>query len=172
MNWLGRAVVLLAAALAVTSCTPRDPLDWKIDGRNAEEIQSWIDHQLEKMPAPLADELAVALVRIRNATHGWNKADPLATNNPLSLRLHGRTVRDVLLEGLRLEADDYAARAKNDKDNILRFLKNVEDIDLDAPQHERLRRQLDRLQRQSEINVRAYEALEKRIGQLLAQSGS
>lgn len=163
-----RLLLLLFLIAVLAACTPRDPLDWKIDGRNANELQGWLDHTLEKMPAPLAEEFTTAVVRIRDTTHGWAKADPEATSNPLCLRLHGRTVRDVLVEGLQLQADDFAARVKNDKENILRFLQSTGGADLPPSDQERRQSQLARLRRQSELNERAYDALEKRIGQLLA----
>lgn len=170
MNFTRR--VCWSVALALAGCTPRDALDWKVDGRNASELQVWLDCTIEKMPAPLADEFSVAVVRIRDTTHGWTKANPQATTNPLCLRLHGRTVRDVLVEGLRLQADDFAARVKNDKTNILRLIESTANAKLTPAEEARHQRQLQHLRRQGELNERAYDALEKRISQLLAKSGS
>lgn len=162
-------LISLLAVLLLAGCTPRDPLDWKIDGRNANELQGWLDHTIEKMPAPLADEFSVAVVRIRDTTHGWTKANPEATTNPLCFRLHGRTVRDVLIEGLQLQADDLAARVKNDKANILRLIESDANTTRTPVAEARYQRQLERFRHQGELNERAYDALEKRISQLLAQ---
>lgn len=161
--------IFLFGALTLAGCTPRDPLDWKIDGRNGEELQGWLDNTLPQMPAPLADEFAGAVIRIRDDTHGWSKANPEATNNPLSLRLHGRKVRDVLVEGLQLQAGDLLSRVKNEKANILRLAQSLDRDDLTAPDRARLERQIEAFRRSSRTTERAFDALEKRINSLLGR---
>lgn len=156
--------------LLFTACTPRDPLEWKIDGRNSAELQAWLVATIRRMPPPLADEFSTAVVRIRDDTRGWAKADPKATNNPLSLRLHGRKVRDVLVEGLQLQAGDFLSRVKNDQSNILRIAESLARDDLSPTERARLETQLYTVRRASRANERAFEALEKRINTLLSHT--
>jgi len=162
--------IVLLGALFLAACTPRNPLDWKIDGRNGNELQVWLDDAVAKMPAPLADEFASAVLRIRDDTHGWNKADPEATNNPLSLRLHGRKVRDVLVEGLQLQAGDLLSRVQNEKSNILRLAQSLERDEFAPADRARLERQIEVLRRSSRTTERAFDALEKRINALLGKT--
>lgn len=158
------------ALTLLTACTPHDPLDWKIDGRNGEELQVWLINTLPQMPAPLADEFSVAVVRIRDNTRGWSTADPKATNNPLSLRLHRRTVRDILVEGLQLESSDYLSRIQNDQLILLRISQSLEHDNLSAIERARLERKLSALRRDGGLHQHAFDAIEKRIKTLVGKS--
>jgi hypothetical protein len=166
----GHAVLLVAILIAVAGCRPRDPLEWRVEGRNSILLQSWIDETLAELPKPLNEEFAEAMLAIRDNTHGWSKAPPDSSLNPLCIRLRNHTVRDVLIEGMQLMSDHRVSRIQSDLSQIARLF-DAHNVETDDTTRARLARRVTNMQRRVDRDKEVVAALEKRIAELRTASG-
>jgi hypothetical protein len=160
-----RVALLAVLVVSTLGCRPREPLDWEVQGRNGYLLQEWIDDALEKMPRPLADEFVQALIVIRNDTHGWSTAAPDSPMNPLCMRLKGKTVREVLIEGLQLQNESRVSRIQNDLTQIARLFDSY-NAETDEPARARLQRRITGLQQRVDREKIAAARIDHRIEEL------
>jgi hypothetical protein len=133
-------IVFLGIVLLLAGCSPRsaDPLDWKLEGSDADGMQTWLNANLPLLPAAVAPDLAMSISNIRFKLHG---RDANETSNLLARKLEGRTVRDVLIEGNQLGRDELVARLAHVNTNELDLVNQLDKFP--AADQPKLQAQLD-----------------------------
>lgn len=168
LSRLALLFVLGGAALALSSCAPGDPLDRVVKAKTLNEYLWWEREELPKLDEPLRVEFVVAVNNIR-ATTPWFKTattiDELNdSRNPLCRRLHGKTVREVLIAG-------YEARREHLHSSIVTTMNNLQRL-YERPDDGRSARRLEAVikMHQEELKEQnaAIERAEARIAALRA----
>jgi hypothetical protein len=119
-----------ALVLACVACRPADPLDWKISAKTPAKFEEWQSTDLRRLPEREQQEFNRAFnFYASTSPRGLAPKDMDETNNPLCRRLHGRTIRHVILEGYDLERRTLAARISTESDNIIRNAEQTAKID-------------------------------------------
>jgi hypothetical protein len=168
-----RAVQWLLLAIlvgCVAGCRPRDPLEWRVEGRNGAQLQRWIDETVQRLPEPLNNEFVNAMLAIRDNTHGWSRPSPDSSMNPLCLRLRDRTVRDVMIEGHQLQIDARTSRIQNDLGQIARMFETF-NVEAEEAARARIQRRILGLQQRVDREKAAVADIEKRIMELRHPAG-
>jgi hypothetical protein len=120
-----RVVLLpLLCGLILSGCTrSQDPLDWKIAGSRPDQIRAWVDKNLPLMPRDIADEFSVALSNIKANTYRGRDDDLTEKDRRFCLRIKGRTVRAVMIEGKEMQTRLLTARLQNESTTILQLIR-------------------------------------------------
>lgn len=125
--WLLWALVVTFTA---GGCSPRNayPPNWVVEAEHPHGLARWNARHLPHMPADLQQSYSLALLRISD---GLGRPRPRPGNefsrdafDPLCRRIHGRTVRQVVLDGFdsRLETltNKLALESRNLTANLSR----------------------------------------------------
>jgi hypothetical protein len=114
--------VLVILAVALAGCHRRDPLDWRVNAKNLNAYNSWMHDVSPELGDSLQKELAVATHNLALMTIGFKwpekPADMYSEHDPFCRRIHGRTVRQILI-------DYYAADNERLMDDIARELDTL-----------------------------------------------
>lgn len=109
--------------LALLGCIPADPLDWKVSAKTPNHYHEWRDTDFRRLSPEVRGEFDRTFNWFATLTPGGAKTDKLDQENALTRRLHGRTIRSVVLEGYQLETTALLSRISNTTDNMLRSLQ-------------------------------------------------
>jgi len=161
-------VWLLIGSLLLGGCArSADPLDWKIECRHIDDLQDWLDTNLDLMPAELAREFSFCFNNIKvSTTSGWT-GTVQEREDRICARLRDRTVRAVLIEGNELALRGLTAHRQNESDNLVRLLALSGDAP--APQQKQLDARIQRTQAAIERLKQAEARSEQRLADLRAQ---
>ena len=159
--------LVLFACLALAGCTrSADPLDWKIEADDINELQGWFDRNLALMPDDLAREVLLSVNNIRASTHAGSLADPIAKANHLAHRLNGHTIRSVLIDGNEAGVRMLEARIQNGYDALQSMAKA--DDNLSGEQRVQWQAQGKRLRDYQDTMKQTLEKAYRRLAELRA----
>jgi hypothetical protein len=117
------AFVWLALVTLLAGCgRGPDPLEWKVAAAQPTEMQQWLEENLPLMPPKIARELRACISNIQITLPPARTTEPLEQANKLCARLHGRTVRSILIEGNELSHRMLLARVKNRSEELVTLL--------------------------------------------------
>lgn len=153
--------LLTLAALALAGCVPADPLDWKISAKTPAQFNEWRDEDLPRLPAEVQKEFIHTFNFFAAQTPGVTSKRMDATDNPLCRRLHGRTIRNVIIEGYSLETTALLSKISTTSDNLLRNLQRSQTAAAAPAQ--------DRFDRVQLSQTDAIAVMEKRLAEIKAR---
>ena len=141
-------VLMLPLALLACGCSPRDPLETRVNAADVLGFDMWQSDIRERLGPAQRNDLAQALQEIRFHVMAGGASGSAAVEDGLIARIDGKSVREVLaLElGWRLEralkeqADLKAAIPYNSQ--AVHRRKGVESLDMAS----RVERQVERLE--------------------------
>lgn len=118
------APLLLIAGLLLSGCgRSADPLEWKIEGQDINDLRKSTDRIVASLPAELSHEFVFCFSNI--------KADMIVTRpgtvkeqeDSLCRRMRDKSVREILIEGLELANRASEAQLAYHSDLLVRLLK-------------------------------------------------
>lgn len=120
------ALLALVWMLCVTGgCTPRDPLDRIVEARTLAELQAWLDDVDTVVEPELGREITLVFHNLASTTPKFHVAttprELHQRGNPFCQRVHGRRLRDVLIEGYESTITTLSQQNNLDADNLLRL---------------------------------------------------
>ncbi len=149
----GFGLLILAGCIPSGPRDP-DPLAWKVEADDGNELQAWFDTNLPLMPEETARELAVCFSNIRSLSYAGPNASPVAKANHLAHQLNGRTVRDLLIEGNEMGVRTLEREVDANADMLLRMVNATDGTE---PRVEAMiKRQRDRLDALKERLAKAH----------------
>lgn len=125
--WFSRAglVVVLGALLALGGCAPRDPLDRKVEAGTLAELQVWIQKTQRAVDPELAKEIDLVFLNLAAETPRFRKPsterEMLQRGNPLCMRVHGRPLRDVMVDSYTAAINTLTLQNNIDAENLVRL---------------------------------------------------
>jgi hypothetical protein len=146
--------LLLAVALAaLAGCVPSNHLDWKISAKTLDHYDEWRADDFARFSPELRKEVNWALALISTQTPGLREKKTDRSNNAFCRRIHGRTLRSVLIEAYGFQSAGLHARISTTQDNLLRNAELSKRIASDDQQLE-----FDRVRRKQIEAIAAMEA--------------
>lgn len=101
-----RFLIGAMGGVLAAACARTDPLDAAIDAASMNQFLGWKERHVAPLGESLAQEFAAAVEAIKMDTPDFRApstpADLRSSRNALCLRLDGRRLRDVLVEGYGL----------------------------------------------------------------------
>lgn len=166
VSQLVRLLLLLALGIGLTGCRSKDPLDWKVEGRNAIRLQEWLLETEAALPRALQQEFAWAFNNLATTTPNWRDQDPRSTRNPLCLRVQGLTIREILIDGYERSSRSLLSRIGNDQDNVRRLVENYATLESSRREEHHYQAQLAFLQKRIAESRHERERVNRRIDEL------
>ena len=155
--------LLVFAAFAFTGCQPKDPLDVKISASSPSDYNDWVGRHHPTLPLEVQQEFDRAFGKLMVDTGAkLGSTDTNKIQNWLCTRLHGKTIRSVILEGYQVEADSIRIRMVVTSDNIVRLVQSSGAPDLSTDQVQRYTSARTELEK-------AIETLRSRLSEIDAQ---
>lgn len=161
---------LLALTLLLVACEPRNPLDWKVSADSPADFSGWCDRTYRRLPPDVAKEFATSLsalmaatpqARIKDEEVAWQNP-----NNPVCRQIDGRTVRDVIIEGLLERNAALLRRVNLNLDTVQRLTVQQAKLDPRSYDHERLGRMIDACRQFADLANAQVEKNSQRIAEL------
>jgi hypothetical protein len=92
-----------------------DPLDWRIEAGDVNDLNAWLNANLPLMPEEVQSELTAAIQNIQSNIPTTGPAG----NRVLCRQLDGRSVRGVIITGYELGNSALARRIQTEDDALL-----------------------------------------------------
>ena len=129
-------MLLLVALLGIAGCAPRDPLDRQVEARTLAELQAWIDETRRSVDAELAQEIDLVFVNLASETPRFRKPttprDMHQRGNALCMRVHGRPLREVMIDSYAAAIQTLTLQNNIDTENLVRLSAVVDTGRADA----------------------------------------
>ncbi len=124
----------LLGTILFAGCAPSaDPLDWKIEADDIDELNVWLRDTLPLLPDDLKAEVEASIGNIQSSLS--EKGD-VARALALCRRLDGRSVRFVVINGYEIGNDILTARIQNESEALLRLAQTADALPADQVERE------------------------------------
>ncbi len=115
---------LLLAGLLLSGCSrSADPLDWKIEGHDLNDLQESTDRIVASLPAALSQEFVFCFSNIKADTLTNQSGTAKDQEDRICRRLRDKSVREVLIEGYELACQASETQLAYQSDLLVRLLK-------------------------------------------------
>jgi hypothetical protein len=106
-----------AVCFLILGCTPRDPMDWKVQAHTLSKLDDWWTENRELLPPETASELHDAFNVIAGTTFREDNDKAMDNpNDPLCRRLDGRKIRDIIIEGHQIADESLLSKIIREQD--------------------------------------------------------
>lgn len=165
MPFPARNLFLLVVMLFVAACVPADPLDWKISAKTPRHYNVWYHADLLRLTPELQAEYKRAFNLFAAQTGGFDEKNLDVATNPLCQRLHGRSIRYVILEAYQLESNALLHKMSTTMDNMMSNVTRGEAVASDTG-NARFEAVRDRHKTSLELMEARLTAIKRRVAEL------